>query len=767
MPSGFQQIGSEDGEPPQQRVTGTLVLAVFSAVLGSLQFGYNIGVINAPQKVIEQSYNATWLGRQGPAEEQKLISKEDLLKGGPDSIPQGTLTTLWALSVAIFSVGGMISSFLIGIISQWLGRKRAMLANNVLAVLGGALMGLANAAASYEILILGRFLIGAYSGLTSGLVPMYVGEIAPTHLRGALGTLNQLAIVIGILVAQVLGLESMLGTATLWPLLLAITVLPALLQLLLLPFCPESPRYLYIIRNLEGPARKSLKRLTGWADVSDALAELKDEKRKLERERPLSLLQLLGSRTHRQPLIIAVVLQLSQQLSGINAVFYYSTSIFELAGVEQPAYATIGAGVVNTVFTLVSVLLVERAGRRTLHLLGLAGMCGCAILMTVALLLLERVPSMSYVSIVAIFGFVAFFEIGPGPIPWFIVAELFSQGPRPAAMAVVGFSNWTCNFIVGMGFQYVADAMGPYVFLLFAVLLLGFFIFTFLRVPETRGRTFDQISATFRRTPSLLEQEVKPSTELEYLGPDENDVPVATMVSKGEELFTGVVPILVELDGDVNGHKFSVSGEGEGDATYGKLTLKFICTTGKLPVPWPTLVTTLTYGVQCFSRYPDHMKQHDFFKSAMPEGYVQERTIFFKDDGNYKTRAEVKFEGDTLVNRIELKGIDFKEDGNILGHKLEYNYNSHNVYIMADKQKNGIKVNFKIRHNIEDGSVQLADHYQQNTPIGDGPVLLPDNHYLSTQSALSKDPNEKRDHMVLLEFVTAAGITLGMDELYK
>nr|BDU49368.1 fusion protein of Fo-ATPase subunit 9 and monomeric enhanced green fluorescent protein [synthetic construct] len=255
-----------------------------------------------------------------------------------------------------------------------------------------------------------------------------------------------------------------------------------------------------------------------------------------------------------------------------------------------------------------------------------------------------------------------------------------------------------------------------------------------------------------------------------------SDPPVATGsgnsgsgsgVSKGEELFTGVVPILVELDGDVNGHKFSVSGEGEGDATYGKLTLKFICTTGKLPVPWPTLVTTLTYGVQCFSRYPDHMKQHDFFKSAMPEGYVQERTIFFKDDGNYKTRAEVKFEGDTLVNRIELKGIDFKEDGNILGHKLEYNYNSHNVYIMADKQKNGIKVNFKIRHNIEDGSVQLADHYQQNTPIGDGPVLLPDNHYLSTQSKLSKDPNEKRDHMVLLEFVTAAGITLGMDELYK
>ncbi|XP_027713046.1 solute carrier family 2, facilitated glucose transporter member 4 [Vombatus ursinus] len=509
MPSGFQQIWSEEGDPPQQRVTGTLILAVFSAVLGSLQFGYNIGVINAPQKVIEQSYNETWLARQGPE--------------APRSIPPGTLTTLWSLSVAIFSVGGMISSFLIGIISQWLGRKRAMMVNNGVALLGGVLMGLAKAAASYEMLILGRFLIGAFSGLTSGLVPMYVGEIAPTHLRGALGTLNQLAIVTGILVAQVLGLDSMLGTETLWPLLMSLTVLPTLLQLVLLPFCPESPRYLYIIRNLEGPARKSLKQLTGWADVSGALAELKEEKRQLEREQPLSLLQLLRSRTHRQPLVIAIVLQLSQQLSGINAVFYYSTSIFESAGVGQPAYATIGAGVVNTAFTLVSVLLVERAGRRTLHLLGLAGMCGCAILMTVALLLLERVPTMSYASMVAIFGFVAFFEIGPGPIPWFIVAELFSQGPRPAAMALAGFSNWTCNFIVGMSFQYMADASGPYVFLLFAVLLVGFFLFTYLKVPETRGRTFDQISAAFRRTPSLLEQEVKPSTELEYLGPDEND----------------------------------------------------------------------------------------------------------------------------------------------------------------------------------------------------------------------------------------------------
>uniref|UniRef100_A0A674K5W2 Solute carrier family 2, facilitated glucose transporter member 4 n=1 Tax=Terrapene triunguis TaxID=2587831 RepID=A0A674K5W2_9SAUR len=203
-------------------------------------------------------------------------------------------------------------------------------------------------------------------------------------------------------------------------------------------------------------------------------------------------------------------------------IFYYSTSIFESAGLEQPVFATIGAGAINAAFTIVSLFLVERAGRRTLHLVGLGGMMVCAVVMTVALVYLDRVPAMSYISMVAIFGFVAFFEIGPGPIPWFIVAELFSQGPRPAAMAVAGSCNWTCNFIVGMAFQSMADACGPYVFLIFAALLLGFFLFTYFKVPETRGRTFDQIAAAFRRTPSLLDHEIKPSTELDCLGPEDN-----------------------------------------------------------------------------------------------------------------------------------------------------------------------------------------------------------------------------------------------------
>ncbi|KAF4089311.1 hypothetical protein AMELA_G00065060 [Ameiurus melas] len=501
MPPGFQQLGGE-------RITGTLALSVFTAVLGSLQFGYNIGVINAPQKIIENEYNSTWVYRYS------------------NPIPESTLTSLWSLSVAIFSIGGMLSSFCMGIISEWLGRRKAMLINNLLAFIGGGLMALSKLCRSFEMLILGRFTIGAYCGLASGLVPMYVGEIAPTSLRGALGTLHQLAIVTGILIAQILGLETLLGNEELWPVLLGITVIPTVLQMALLPFCPESPRFLYIIRCQEHHAKSGLRRLTGRLDVSDALAEMKEEKRRMDMERKVSIAELFRSKLYRQPIIISILLQLSQQLSGINAIFYYSTSIFQKAGVESPVYATIGAGVVNCAFTVVSLFLVERMGRRTLHMLGLAGMCVCAIVMTIALNLLESVPWMSYISMLSIFGFVAFFEVGPGPIPWFFVAELFSQGPRPAAMAVAGCSNWTANFIIGMGFQYLAKLCGPYVFLIFAALLLFFLLFTFFRVPETRGKTFDQISAAFsRHHESMLDvalnmELVKPSTELDYLGAD-------------------------------------------------------------------------------------------------------------------------------------------------------------------------------------------------------------------------------------------------------
>ncbi|XP_070805224.1 solute carrier family 2, facilitated glucose transporter member 3-like [Pituophis catenifer annectens] len=468
-------------EQSKKKITCSLLAAVSVAAIGSLQFGYNTGVINAPESIIKGFFNDTSLERTG------------------DYISKSLLTALWSLSVAIFSVGGMIGSFSVGFLVNRFGRRNSMLLVNVLPMVAGLLMGFSKMARAVEMLIIGRFIIGVFCGLCTGLVPVYISEVSPTALRGAFGTLNQLGIVVGILVAQIFGLDVILGTEELWPVLLGFTVIPAVLQLVTLPFCPESPRFLLINKMEEEKAIKVLQSLRGIQDVSSDIQEMKEESAKMSQEKKVTIPELFLSPSYRQAILIAIALQLSQQLSGINAVFYYSTGIFEDAGVKQPVYATIGAGVVNTVFTVVSLFLVERAGRRTLHLVGLMGMAVCAAVMTVSLALKKIVTWMSYVSIFGTFAFVAFFEIGPGPIPWFIVSELFSQGPRPAAVAVAGFCNWASNFLVGMLFPYAVKLCGPYVFLIFVAFLIFFFIFTIFKVPETKGRTFEEISSGFER----------------------------------------------------------------------------------------------------------------------------------------------------------------------------------------------------------------------------------------------------------------------------
>ncbi|KAM9785731.1 solute carrier family 2, facilitated glucose transporter member 1-like [Neosynchiropus ocellatus] len=488
------------------KLTPHLMMAVGTAVIGSLQFGYNTGVINAPQAIIEQFYNETWIGRFS------------------EPISQSALTALWSLSVAIFSVGGMFGSFSVGLFVNRFGRKNSMLGANLLAFLAALFMGLSQLATSWEMLIIGRFIIGLYSGLSTGFVPMYVEEISPTSLRGALGTLHQLGVVVGILLAQVFGIESIMGNSSLWPLLLSFTLFPAILQCVLLPFCPESPRYLLINCNEESLAHGVLVKLRGSDDVSEDMQEMKEESQQMMRETKVTIPELFRSPVYRQPIFVAIMLQLSQQLSGINAVFYYSTSIFERAGVAQPVYATIGAGVVNTVFTVVSLFIVERTGRRPLHLTGLMGMAVSAVLLTIAMALSDQLVWMSYISIMAVFSFVAFFEIGPGPIPWFIVAELFSQGPRPAAIAVAGFCNWSANFLVAMCFQYVEQLCGPYVFIIFTVLLLGFFAFTYFKVPETKGRTFDEIAEGFRQAAAQGGDKYSAPEEFNTLRGDDPDL---------------------------------------------------------------------------------------------------------------------------------------------------------------------------------------------------------------------------------------------------
>jgi len=238
---------------------------------------------------------------------------------------------------------------------------------------------------------------------------------------------------------------------------------------------------------------------------------------------------LICSPTLRAPLVIGIVMQLSQQLSGINAVFYYSTSLFTSSGLsdESAKFATIGIGAIMVGMTLVSIPLMDRTGRRTLHLYGLGGMFIFSIFITISFLIKEMIDWMSYLSVVSILGFVVFFAVGPGSIPWMITAELFSQGPRPAAMSIAVLVNWLANFLVGMGFPSMMNELQNYTFLPFSVFLAFFWIFTYRKVPETKNKTFEEILALFRHG-NGSEQELNYSTTAESVRSEPSHLPPDT-----------------------------------------------------------------------------------------------------------------------------------------------------------------------------------------------------------------------------------------------
>lgn len=177
---------------------------------------------------------------------------------GGDPPTKGEASNIFAIAVAIFCFGGMIGGSLVGTVADKFGRKGGLLLNNVLVVITVLFEGFAKSCSSYEMLIAGRFFIGINAGLNAGLAPMYLAEISPIHLRGAVGTVYQLIITISILVAQILGLESILGTATQWPLLLCLTIVPAIFQVCTLPLCPESPKYLLLSKGKDMAAQRGI-----------------------------------------------------------------------------------------------------------------------------------------------------------------------------------------------------------------------------------------------------------------------------------------------------------------------------------------------------------------------------------------------------------------------------------------------------------------------------------------------------------------------------
>ncbi|XP_023944356.1 glucose transporter type 1 isoform X2 [Bicyclus anynana] len=454
--------------------TGPLLYAVFAAVLGMLQFGYNTGVINAPRGFIENFIKENY----------------DVNSG-----------TIFGVIVSIFAIGGMIGCPLASWVADKRGRKFALLANAAFGVVGAVFMGFSKVSSSLAMLIIGRFLIGINCGFATTASPTYVSEVAPVRLRGAFGTVNQLAVAFGLVGGQILGIDVVLGSDDGWPWLLGLAIVPSAVQCVMIPFAPESPRYLLLVQRDEEQARSVLTKIRGTSEIDDEIKDMHDEDHAEKQEETFTIPDLVRIKSLRTPLIIGIVMHLSQQLGGINAVLYYSSTIFINTGLSErdARLASIGVGSMLFIMALVSIPLMDRLGRRTLQLCGLGGMAVFSVLMTIAFFTYENNTTMSVFAVLFTLLYVGFFGVGPSSIPWMILSELFGQGARSAAVSVGALINWFANFIVGLTFIPLSDLLGNYVFIPYTILLLLFFAFTYFKLPETKNRTIEEVTALFKK----------------------------------------------------------------------------------------------------------------------------------------------------------------------------------------------------------------------------------------------------------------------------
>ncbi|XP_046369787.2 solute carrier family 2, facilitated glucose transporter member 1-like [Haliotis rufescens] len=508
--------------------TFTLILSITIAVFGnSFLYGYQIGVVNTPSHIIKDFYNATYYERRG-GNWSSIQAYASYLEGLNKTISDSNASTtpgpaektpadfgadeslllekwelelLWSSTVAAFVFFGMVGAFLALKVADTVGRKRGMVVITFIMFLAAILGGITVIAKSPECLIVSRVLVGLHSGLNITLVPLYLTEIAPKKIRGAVGTCHQLAITLGILSSQILGMTELFGTVDLWPLLFAFNAIPSLVCLLVLPFCPESPRWMLISKNREEEAKTAMQKLRGYDNVEDEMGEMRAEAKKSRNAKNFTLKDLLTTPELRMPTVIACVGQISQQWSGINVVMSYSSFIFAQANVSatQIPYVIVGTGFVNVVTAIVAVPLMEKLGRRPLLLWPMCVMAGSFVLMTIFLQLQFDLSlkashsTFAMICIVLMHLYIVGFALGLGPIPFTIVAEIFRQESRAAAMSLSVACNWICNFILMWTFPFLRDGLEAYTYLLFVVILVAAIIFIFFFVPETKNKTIDEI----------------------------------------------------------------------------------------------------------------------------------------------------------------------------------------------------------------------------------------------------------------------------------
>lgn len=430
------------------------------AALGGLLFGYDIGIISGAILFIEKDFPLTPF-----------------------------LTGVVVSSILLGAVAGAGAS---GALGDRLGRRKMVLVAAVIFAAGAVGMAISP---SVGVLIFFRIVAGLAVGAASALVPTYISEIAPTDLRGSLSSVFQLAITLGILLAYLVNFA--LAGAEAWRWMLGLAAVPAVVLFIGMYMVPETPRWL-VENDFMDEARRVLRRSRGREDVEEEIEEIKQ----VEREESQTGTRELLSPWVRPMLVVGLGLAMLQQFSGINTIIYYAPTIIKNTGLGDSAsiLATVGIGVVNVLFTLVAIWLIDRLGRKKLLLYGLSGMTIGTLLLGLGFVLPSLSGVVSYITLGAMLLYIASFAASFGPIVWVMLPEIFPLQVRGAGVGASSLSNWVANFIVALVFPILIASLGQTaVFWGLGVICVLSMAFVYFRVPETMGRSLEEIEEDLRQ----------------------------------------------------------------------------------------------------------------------------------------------------------------------------------------------------------------------------------------------------------------------------
>ncbi|QTN12612.1 glucose transporter GlcP [Mammaliicoccus vitulinus] len=440
-------------------------LIFFLGALGGLLYGYDTGVISGAL----------------------LFIKND--------IPLTHITE--GLVVSSMLVGAIFGSGASGPLSDKLGRRKLVFIISIVFIIGALILSFAQ---SMIVLVIGRFIIGLAVGGSTAIVPVYLSEMAPTDTRGSLSSLNQLMITIGILASYIVNYA--FADMEAWRWMVGLAVVPSVILMIGVYFMPESPRWL-LEHKSEKAARKVMAITRKQGEIDKEIDEMKEIIHISE-----STWTVLKSIWLRPVLVIGCIFALLQQIIGINAIIYYAPTIFSQAGLGDATaiLGTVGIGSVNVIVTIFAIMIMDKIDRKKLLITGNIGMVSSLLIMATLVWTIGLDSTVgAWIIVACLTMFIVFFAFTWGPILWIVLPELFPMRARGAATGIATLSLSIGSLLVAQFFPMLTSVMGiEQVFLIFAVIGIFAMIFVIKYLPETRGRSLEEIEVDLRNRTSSV-----------------------------------------------------------------------------------------------------------------------------------------------------------------------------------------------------------------------------------------------------------------------